>query len=173
MKKSRISRKIFVGIIALVLMTLMTISISAEQTSGFYNSPTATAGQRKSCPDVVKLIPTLEGDIYGGDAGIWFFYTNVGLQASFYRDDTRVCRMECWESDNDKADWVRTHTCTFGMSNGYYRPAYNHKDLEVSDQKIESDGTLELYMVFKVNTHPNDTSRNVPKGLISYCFWAH
>ncbi len=163
-----------ISIVCVFIASTLCMGIGAEQMSRYLTSPAATAGVWKGC-EIATLTSTL-GHVCGGDVGIWFYSTNVGLQPSFVRSDSRKCYMNCWACDDYDEEYYRfckAHEATFQEVNGLYRPSIGHRDFDINPGMVDDDSDLELYMAFYVEPLPGDYSNSVPAGLLEYAFWAY
>lgn len=109
----------------------------------------------------------------GGDVGVYFYTTSVGLQDSFVKSTSRKVIAHVKEYDSSTSNTLaRTREGTFGMVNGYYRPqiwGYTY----TNSNMIESDSTAELRLVWKVESVSGDTSTSIPSALMKYSLWVY
>ena len=163
--------------LALCLTAAMVISttsvVLAEHTSEYRYSSEGTSDSWSS--ETSSAIRATNNNVYGGDVGVNYYYTAVGLAESFVRTTNRRIITQVYENDywggHTKA---RQKEGNFGMSNGYYRPctwdtgyAYTNKSC------IESDGEVELYLDWKVYSVSGDTSSALNAGLLKYKLWVN
>lgn len=168
--KSRKIRKIITVLLTVVIFaTMFVINSSARTISSYYNSPAATAGSWKS-DSVHKMTSPNYDELYGGDIGVYFYSANVGLSDAFVKSTSRTAESKLMDEDVLSYEHIRTYTHTFGMVNGYYRTKTAVASY-TNSSKIESDKQVESFLKFKINTVSNDTSKNIPSGLLCYQFW--
>lgn len=147
-------------------------SDATVSSSTYYSSSSCTAGVYKD-ESVRELQTVMDSGVYGGDVGIWFYSTSVGLQASFDKDTSRRVYIECRETDSVTNTLARRYYAQFTVgADGLYRPR-NYSISTTTTSLLEDDGDLELYMRFMVETDEDDTSKSVPTGLLRYKFWAY
>lgn len=170
--KSRIFKKFMAIALASVLVVAIALPASAENSTTLYSSPESTAGSYTT-GGIHSLNSSLASP-YGGDAGIWFYEQSTGLQASFYRTNSRKSFMELWEDDGifSGDDQARKYEATFATVNGLYRPYY-YSTTYTAPGGLEGDSGLELYIKFMIGTNSNDTSQSVPGGILLYKFWTY
>ena len=171
--KNHTVKRFTVLMLAFVLISIMTLSVSAVNTTSLYYSAECTAGTWHKEAAKALSSPTLDNPC-GGDVGIWFYTGNTGLQNSFVRDSNRTVDIECWENDGllGVDDWCRNYTGYFAIIEGIYRQASISAG-SVNGNPVETDPAMSLYMKFKVNTVSGDTSTTVPSGVLYYQFWAN
>ncbi len=172
--KKIVKKMLAISMVCVFLTCTLCIGIGAENMSQYLNSPHATAGVWQVC-ETAKFDSTL-AKVCGGDVGIWFYDTPVGLQMSFYRSNTRKCYMNLWACDDFDEEYYhfcKAHEATFTMVGEYYRPATGHRDFDINPGVVDDDSNLELYMAFYIEPHSRDTSISVPAGLLLYAFWAY
>ncbi|MCR5743032.1 MAG: hypothetical protein K6F92_04785 [Lachnospiraceae bacterium] len=157
----------------LVCTTTYAENIYPDPTSNIFYYTTSGIVGTKTSEDVYPTTSTSLATIGGGDAGVYFHYTSVGLQASFVRDYSRTMLVETWEYDNIiSKKHFKDYTGTFGLSNGYYRPCSWSYSTLVNGQ-IEDNNCAEIYLVWKVNPVSGDSSTSVPAMLLKYQLWVY
>lgn len=175
-------RKIKKIIMSLVLIGVMVIgmcgAVSAKTTTGVWNSPKTTAGSWWSGydnDDITSLTGT-SSSIYGGDVGVYFYASSVGMPNGFIRSSNRTGEIELKEDDSswfDENETARKITGYFAYDNsGRYRMT-SYKITYTNSSCIEPNKTVELYLRIKINTISGDTTKNVPEGLFGYQLWVN
>lgn len=166
-------RKIAAGLMAAATLaaSIASISVSAVNTYGFYQSPSMIAGQWCKTPTVP--ITSSLNTLYAGDFGVWFYGGSVGLDNKFVRSTSRTVNIEIWEEDAGGTDIkTRTQTAWFTVgSDGVYAVSNFGDQWVVYDDVVENDNVAEVYMMLKVNTISGDTSKNIPTNILHYQFW--
>lgn len=160
-------------LIMAIMVGLLVGSVYANAVSNKYKTPALTAGSWWSGVDSnVVAITASTSKVYGGDVGVSFYATSVGMPVSFVRSSDRTIDIELKEKDPFSNCVVRQYVGYFSIKNGLYRvPTYTTTYTNAGC--VEDNSVLELYMRFKVNTISGDTSKNVPEGLIIYEMWAN
>lgn len=156
---------------------ICTVFAANYDTTPVFDSPKNTAGTWWSGydNDVFYGVNCSSSDVYGGDVGMNFIQSSVGLPESFYRMKDRVVYFELKDEDPgyDENELVREYVGIMDTgSTGLYqiigvRNSYTNSDC------IEGNSIVELYIRMKVEVHDKDDSRTVPKGLIRCQFWAN
>lgn len=141
-----------------------------------FDSPVNTAGTWWSGYDEDEIygVNCSYTDVYGGDVGLYFIESSVGLPNSFYRTTERDAFFELKEDDpgDDENELVREYTGHFNTTTtGLYQITTITNTYTNSDC-IEGNSIVELYIRMYVQRNSNDTSRNVSGGLIKCQFWA-
>lgn len=159
--------------VGILTATLLSATIAfAEHTSVLRSSSEATAGSWES--ETSSAINATNSDVYGGDVGVNFYYTPVGLNPSFDQTSNRTIIAQVYENDYLQGSTkAREIEGSFGFSGGYYRPCYWGPYTYTKTSKIEGDGRVELYLDWKVQSLSSDTSSALNEGLLSYKLWVY
>lgn len=153
-------------------LVIMAFSVSAYAVteSSHYTSTAGTAGSFRQ-ENTYSVTSTTLATLGGGDIGVYFYSTSIGLQSSFVRSNSRTVTAKVYEEDTSGTH-VRTREGTFTTVNGLYRPtlwSYTY----TNSGTVEGDPTAELYLTWKVSKISGDTSVSVPAGLMEYSFWVN
>lgn len=163
------SRKSAVAFLCLsVLLFSVCVPAHAENSTPYFYSGPATAGYWKTEGSHTVSSLTLSS-LYGGDVGVWFYYNNVGLQASFINTTSRTVDITFYNEDLICAHHYRAY---FGTTNGYYRPK-SYSTVHAYSALISSTSSANMHIVFQVGTISGDLSSSVPDSLLKYKFWAY
>lgn len=166
-------RKMIAGLMAVATLTfsMTNISVSADNTYGYYKSPAMIAGQWCKTPTVPITSSLL--NIYAGDFGVWFYDANVGLDNRFVRSTSRTVDIEIWKENNNGSDIkTRIQTGRFTVdSNGVYRVTKYGTQQVVYHDLVEDSNVVNVYMRLKFNTITGDTSKNIPTTALYYEYW--
>lgn len=152
MKKERktiyeISKKILVSMLIAIFVVGSAISVSArEKLSNYIESSAVTAGSWYSGYDNDNFYNMSSSfkEVYGGDVGMYFYTTSVGLSKAFVKKNTRT----------DGIYQPTTYTCTY-----------------TNPECVENNSIVELYYRMYVDRISGDTSRNVPRGISKFKYW--
>ena len=169
-------------IISLALIGVMVVgmcgTVSAKTTTAVWDSPKTTAGSWWSGydnDDITSLSGT-SSSLYGGDVGVYFYTSSVGMPNGFVCSTSRTGEIELKEDDGswfNENETARKTTGYFAYDNsGRYRMT-SYKITYTNSSCIESNKTAELYLRIKINTISGDTTKNVPEGLFGYQLWVN
>lgn len=170
----RVRKNLFFSTIIALLIACVAIPVNAQELlSSSYYSNTAIAGTWYSgYGDKYCNMTTSYGQVYGGDVGMYFYETSVGMPKSFVKSNSRTVEFELKENDPGNTNEVaRKYIGYFETrTDGIYQPvrysiSYTNCDC------IESNSTVELYYRMKVDTISGDSSKNVPSGIAKFKYW--
>ena len=160
-------------LLSCVLLAGLSFSSAAEVSHTPVFCTSGTAGQWTEQPAHNLTYSSSYDHLCGGDVGLWFYYTTVGLQASFVQSTSRVVDLEQFEKDSSGSTKTRHYQGHFDNNNiGSYQPTYFTLTYTNSGT-IEDDGTVELYFKYKVGKIYGDTSTAVPSGIMKYAHWTY
>ncbi len=164
-------------LIAFTLSVLMIFGLcltaSAEHTHTLTNSTSGSSGAWINQPTMnLAYSSDLYDHVCGGDVGIWFYTSNVGLQSGFIQSVFRVAYFEQYEKDGNSEIKTRDYRANFGTNGTLYQPV-GYSNTYTNGSSIEDDGVVELYFKYWVTTVWQDTSNAVPAGLFYYTHWAY
>lgn len=172
-------KKLFVGALLVTSMVIGTTGIAmAQANSSKYNSPKNTAGTWWSGYDEDEFVSmtSVNNKIYGGDGGLTFYTSSVGLPAGFERSLNRYVTIELKEEDsgagNDNEIMCRYKT-KFSTNNytGAYLMVPPTKPEYVNGELVETNKVAEMYIRFRIDKLTNDKTKNVPEGVFIYQYW--
>lgn len=166
--------KSFLVVLLIILLSVSVVGAHADSTNrvttNYIYSKNGIAGTWNQEP--VYNLTSTQARVYGGDAGVWRYQSNVGLSDSFNHSDTRTMTYQVWEMDSGSSTHFRTYRATFAYENGLYFP--NETTITyISGEEIEADSQLELFIKYYVMTDSKDTSKYIPDKFIMYKFWAY
>ena len=171
-------KRLIVGIVsAAVLLVGMRGVAEGSNDIEYYYTPIMTAGTWWSgYNSQIVSVGSSWYELYGGDVGVTFVKSSVGLPSTFYRTITRMATVELKEDDpgTNENELVATYSGRFSADpyTGLYQvPSMQRQS--VNSSCIESNGTAELYIRVLVDINSNDESRNIPKQLFKYYFWSN
>ena len=172
----KVIKKAITGCVVLSFVLSMFNVSFAQTTTSIWNSPACTAGtwwSGYSEDEVISLTGT-NSTVYGGDVGIYFYSSSVGMPSSFNYSSSRTALIELKEDDDSSGNTnepARKYTGYFRVdSSGLYRIT-SYANTYTNSNAIETNRTVELYMRIKVGVLSGDTSKNVPNGLFKYKIW--
>ena len=177
MKKTKKLLATIISAVLLIVSMLSTVFAANYDTTPIFDSPQNTAGTWWSGydNDMFYGVNCSSSDVYGGDVGMRFIQSSVGLPASFYRMKNRVVYFELKEEDPgyDENELVREYVGIMGTgSTGLYQ-ILGTRNTYTNSNCIEGNSIVELYIRMKVQVHNKDAGRTVTKGLIRCQFWAN
>lgn len=169
---------IAISITALLIASMICTAFAADyDTTPVFETPENTAGTWWSGydNDVFYGVNCSSSDVYGGDVGMYFIQSSVGLRSDFYRSSDRKAFFQLKEEDpgDDENELVREYTGYFDTaSTGLYQITAIGNTYTNSDC-IEGNSLVELYIRMKVQVNARDTTKVVTKGLIKCQIWAY
>lgn len=162
------------ALIAASCLAFPTISGASEVVTPLLATHACTAGQWTS-ENTRDLHSEGYSHLCGGDVGVWYIDSGIGLQNSFVTSTDRYMYVNLYEEDTGlfaSDDLCREYGLNFAVVNGIYKPHYVYTDY-TNASSIEDDANVELYIKHKVMTISGDTSTAVPWGLTYYKIWAY
>lgn len=173
-KKERMKKemkKMMLGLLCAVLVLGVCQTVEAENTTAQYLSGPATAGQLKN--DGLHSLAwstNMYDHICGGDTGVWFYVSENQLSDSFTKSTSRKIYIYQYEADEADNAQCRSYVAHFLSPDSCNAPtAYTNPN--INSMTVETDGSLELFIMFRVTTDPGDYSTAVTSGLLKYRFW--
>jgi hypothetical protein len=116
--------------------------------------------------------------IDSGHTGYYIYGTGVGLPNAFVDDDSRRIIIKLYEADYGIDDLASTSEFVFDSTstnnfNHYYQPdPLNPINYPIqTGALLETDGVVEMYLKFRVQHLPGDSSYTIPSSLFSYRLW--
>ena len=149
MKKTKKLLATIISAVLLIVSMLSTVFAANYDTTPIFDSPQNTAGTWWSGydNDMFYGVNCSSSDVYGGDVGMRFIQSSVGLPASFYRMKNRVVYFELKEED----------------------PGYDENELVREYVGIMGTGSTGLYQILGTrNTYTKDDLRYYKKCLYKY-----
>ena len=181
MKKNRLMKLIAYISTAAISVSAMVLPASAADvySDTHYYSLWGQAGKWKVEP--THTLQSSQEQVCGGDTGVWFYSTNVGLAPSFVQSTSRKAYIHYYEDDSDTLghhnndNLVKKYTATFSITGTekYNRPYYFEETYNAGKTIIEYSGDLVLYIKIKVESLSDDLSTYIPNGLIKYRYWSY
>ena len=180
MKKIRKVVAMCIAIMSAVSAISLSVAAVEKDFSSYYNSPSCRTGEWVSlrssqCANLKSNYTKPDA----GNAGVYFYTTNVGLSSNFARSKTRTGIIEVYEADlfnND--DYVCRYKGYFyeRQSDGLYgMHSFSRVDTaKTPDGKvpvIETEKGVELYLKFYLEMDKDDKSQNVDAKLFMYRLW--
>ncbi len=173
-------KAISIFLCAIMMMLPLSFTVSANElpmpraeTDIFY-TPAMNAGITWSGYDADKVhdLSCSRNDLTGNDVNIYFYGTGVGLSDNFYTDETRLGVVTVKEDDfgPNTNETLYKRTGIFSEVDGVYRIRTWYTPSNVLTTGIESNYTLELYILVDIETKPSDTGTAVPKEFLAYRF---
>ena len=164
-------KKAMLGLLCAVLVLGVCQTAEAENTTAQYLSGPATAGQLKN--DGLHSLAwstNLYDHICGGDTGVWFYTSPNQLSPNFAKSTSRKIYIYQYEADEADNAHCRTYVASFETPNLRNVPT-SYANPYTNSMTVETDGSLELYIMFRVTTDPGDYSTAVTSELLKYRFW--
>lgn len=172
----KFQKKILVSMLIAIFVVGSAISVSArEKLSNYIESSAVTAGSWYSGYDNDNFYNMSSSfkEVYGGDVGMYFYTTSVGLSKAFVKKNTRTVVIQLKEEDpgNDENELVRTYVGHFSTrTDGIYQPT-TYTCTYTNPECVENNSIVELYYRMYVDRISGDTSRNVPRGISKFKYW--
>ena len=164
-------KKVLVLSLSLVLVLGMSRYVFSENYTAMLSSGPGITNAVGHDPTYYLSYPTNKYiHICGGDVGIWFYVSSVGLQSSFQQSSSREVYIDQYEKDSNSHTCSRKYVGYFGQMNGLNCPV-SYGNTYTNPSTIENDGGVEMNCSFKVTAIAGDTSTAVPAGLIPYRHW--
>ena len=169
-------KKIFFCILVALLLVGSTISVkAAEKLSAYIYSSAATTGSWYSGYDTDTFynMSSSFSEVYGGDVGMYFYTTSVGMSKAYVRSNSRTVEIQLKEEDPgcNENELVRKYIGYFSTkSDGIYQPT-TFSCTYTNPECVENNSIVELYYRMNVDRIGGDTSRNVPSGILRFKFW--
>lgn len=176
----KVNRIISIALSVILMVALLCSSVSANElpmpraTTDIFYTPQMTAGIEWSgyANNRIHDLACSKDNLTGEDINIYFYKTGVGLSDEYERDLTRSGEVTVKENDpgaNDN-ETLFTRTGTFAMDNGKYRMCLWSTRSDINTDVVETNSTLELYILIYIQTKPEDQSTVVPENFMAYKF---
>lgn len=175
--RTKLRKPLTLAVTAVLLLASLFVfqKVEAERYTSIYTTTGNIAGSwhDEALQSLIYNYQVYPG-VWGGDTGTWFYTSTSDLPHSFNpsNDRTVTINMYGYNEDTQTTTFVRQYIGYFSADDsiGLNRPvAYTNP--VTSSSLIEDEGVLNLYISFKVGTHPLDTAQGVPEGIMRYRFW--